>query len=39
VLQMLSKKKEARPKDFHEVLMRMRTLKVFKGVDSAPSKK
>jgi serine/threonine protein kinase len=39
VLQMLAKKKEARPKDFHEVLMRMRTLKVFKGVDSAPSKK
>ena len=31
ILQMLAKKKEQRPKDFHEVLMRMRTLKVFKG--------
>ena len=36
VVQMLAKKREARPKDFHEVLMRMRTLKVFKGVDAAP---
>jgi serine/threonine protein kinase len=38
VLQMLAKKKEDRPKDFHEVLMRMRTLKVFKGADAAPVK-
>jgi eukaryotic-like serine/threonine-protein kinase len=36
ILQMLAKKKEDRPKDFHEVLMRMRTLKVFKGAASAP---
>jgi len=30
VLQMLSKKKEDRPRDFHEVLMRLRGLRVFK---------
>jgi eukaryotic-like serine/threonine-protein kinase len=30
VLKMLAKKKEDRPKDFHEVLMAMRTMKVFK---------
>jgi len=29
VLHMLRKRKEDRPKDFHEVLMKMRTLKVF----------
>ncbi len=38
VVQMLAKKKEGRPKDFHEVLMRMRALKVFKGGDTAPKK-
>jgi serine/threonine-protein kinase len=30
VLQMLAKKKEDRPRDFHEVLMRLRGLRVFK---------
>jgi serine/threonine protein kinase len=30
VLHMLKKKKEDRPRDFHEVLMKMRTLRVFK---------
>ena len=30
VVRMLAKKKEDRPRDFHEVLMAMRTLKVFK---------
>jgi serine/threonine protein kinase len=30
VLRMLAKKKEERPRDFHEVLMAMRTMKVFK---------
>lgn len=30
MLHMLAKKKEDRPRDFHEVLMKMRTLKVFK---------
>ena len=33
ILHMLAKKKEDRPKDFHEVLMKMRTLKVFKAGD------
>ena len=36
VLQMLAKKKEDRPRDFHEVLMRMRTLQVFKSTDKTP---
>ena len=30
---MLAKKKEDRPNDFHEVLMAMRTMKVFKSTD------
>jgi serine/threonine protein kinase len=30
VIRMLAKKKEERPRDFHEVLMQLRTLKVFK---------
>jgi serine/threonine protein kinase len=34
VLKMLAKKKEERPRDFHEVLMAMRTLRVF--TDSPP---
>jgi eukaryotic-like serine/threonine-protein kinase len=33
VLQMLAKKKEDRPKDFHEVLIAMRALKVYKNVE------
>jgi serine/threonine protein kinase len=40
VLHMLQKKKEARPKDFHEVLMKMRTLKVYKPSEKdKPAKK
>ena len=31
VLHMLAKKKQDRPRDFHEVLMKMRTLRVFKS--------
>jgi serine/threonine-protein kinase len=31
VLKMLEKKKEDRPRDFHEVLMAMRNMRVFKG--------
>jgi serine/threonine protein kinase len=31
VLRMLGKKREERPRDFHEVLMAMRTMKVFKS--------
>ncbi len=34
VLRMLAKKREDRPKDFHEVLIAMRGMKVFKGADS-----
>jgi serine/threonine protein kinase len=34
VLRMLAKKREDRPRDFHEVLIAMRGLKVFKGGDS-----
>ena len=33
VLRMLAKKRQDRPKDFHEVLMAMRGLRVFKNVD------
>jgi serine/threonine protein kinase len=36
VLQMLAKKKEERPRDFHEVLMKLRGMRVFKGTDSKP---
>jgi serine/threonine-protein kinase len=36
ILQMLAKKKEDRPRDFHEVLMRLRSLRVFKT--GAPAK-
>jgi hypothetical protein len=32
ILKMLEKKKEDRPHDFHEVLMAMRNLRVFKGL-------
>ena len=34
VLRMLAKKKEDRPKDFHEVLMAMRSLRVYKNVEN-----
>jgi serine/threonine-protein kinase len=37
ILRMLAKKREDRPRDFHEVLMKLRTLKIFKS-DSAPKK-
>ena len=40
VLQMLSKKKEDRPKDFHQILMALRGLRVFKTdakVDAPPA--
>lgn len=33
VLHMLGKKREDRPRDFHEVLMKLRTLKVYKSVE------
>jgi serine/threonine protein kinase len=35
VLRMLAKKREDRPRDFHEVLMKLRTIRVFKGVEPA----
>jgi hypothetical protein len=31
VLRMLAKKREERPRDFHEVLMQLRAMKVFKS--------
>jgi serine/threonine-protein kinase len=37
LLRMLAKKKEDRPKDFHEVLIAMRALRVFKSADAAPA--
>jgi serine/threonine protein kinase len=37
VLRMLAKKKEDRPRDFHEVLMSMRTVRLFKSVQARPS--
>src|SRR5260370_5189891 len=37
VLRRLSKKKEDRPKDFHEVSMAMRTMRVFQSADKAPA--
>jgi serine/threonine protein kinase len=39
ILKMLSKKKEERPRDFHEVLMKMRTMKVFKSTEAKPADK
>jgi serine/threonine protein kinase len=33
VLRILEKKKENRPKDFHEVLMALRTMRIFKSVE------
>ncbi len=38
VLRMLAKKKEDRPRDFHEVLMAMRTMKVFISRTRPPSR-
>lgn len=37
VLHMLAKKRDDRPKDFHQVLMKLRTIKVFKGESAAPT--
>ena len=37
VLHMLQKKKQDRPKDFHEVLMALRTMKVFKSETPQPA--
>jgi eukaryotic-like serine/threonine-protein kinase len=39
ILRMLAKKKEDRPRDFHEVLMKMRTLKIFKSTEAKPADK
>jgi serine/threonine-protein kinase len=39
ILQMLSKKREDRPRDFHDVLMRMRTMKIFKSSETKPAEK
>ena len=36
VLRMLAKKKQDRPRDFHEVLMALRTLRVFKAESAQP---
>jgi serine/threonine protein kinase len=38
VLHMLAKKRQDRPKDFHEVLMKLRTIRVFKNVEAKPAK-
>jgi serine/threonine-protein kinase len=38
ILHMLAKKKEDRPKDFHEVLMKLRTLTVFQKTEAKPVK-
>ncbi len=37
VLRMLAKKREDRPKDFHEVLMKLRQIRVFKSQTAQPS--
>src|SRR5262245_12361529 len=39
ILRMLNKKREDRPRDFHEVLMALKTIKVFKGVEAKPTAK
>jgi serine/threonine protein kinase len=36
VLRMLAKKRDERPKDFHEVLMKLRNIQVFKGGSATP---
>jgi serine/threonine-protein kinase len=38
LLHMLAKKREDRPRDFHEVLMKLRTLKVYKNVETKPAR-
>jgi serine/threonine protein kinase len=37
VLHMLAKKRQDRPRDFHEVLMKLKTIKVFKNVEPKPA--
>jgi serine/threonine-protein kinase len=37
ILRMLNKKREDRPRDFHEVLMALKTIKIFKGVENKPT--
>ena len=37
VLQMLAKKREDRPRDFHEVLMKLKTMKVYRDGSGKPS--
>jgi eukaryotic-like serine/threonine-protein kinase len=37
VMRMLAKKREDRPKDFHEVLMKLRNIQVFKSEKSQPA--
>jgi hypothetical protein len=37
VLHMLQKKKQDRPKDFHEVLMALRSMRVFKSETPQPA--
>ena len=37
ILHMLQKKKQDRPKDFHEVLMALRTMRVFKSETPQPA--
>jgi serine/threonine protein kinase len=36
VLRMLAKKREERPRDFHEVLMKLRTIRIFKDAPTKP---
>jgi len=36
VLRMLAKKKEDRPRDFHEVLMKLRSIRIFKTSEAKP---
>jgi serine/threonine protein kinase len=38
ILRMLAKKREDRPRDFHEVLMAMRGIRVFKSAESKPAR-
>jgi eukaryotic-like serine/threonine-protein kinase len=37
ILQMMAKKREDRPRDFHEVLITMRTLRMFKKTEAKPA--
>ncbi len=37
VLRMLAKKREDRPRDFHEVLMKLRTIKVYSNIETKPA--